>query len=504
MANVLALDLGSTQLKLLLLDGEGQLSYVDAVPYETQTPRAGWIEQRPQDWTAALAAGMRRLREAMPGAEIDAIGFSGHMSGVVLLDAQGEALYPCITLSDTRSEAESVMLCGQVGELIRRETGNPVNNAFSLPKLCWLKAHEPELWTRSSVFLAPKDYLRAQLTGRVATETTDAYNTLCVSMRTRRWCPEIIRGAGLEMEKFPPLLEPTDCAGHVTPQAARRFLLPQGVPVFAGGADMACGAVGMGLFDQGESALTLGTSATFLAPVSQVDSDAWGQVTFHLHALPGLLYALGSHFNGGLAVNWLTRMLSGDGTLRYEEIERLSQLAKQVPPGSNGVLTLPFLAGSGSPYFCAQDRQTVFGLSAATRPEELFRSELEGITLNLAQTKRLFDRMIPSGLACVRLGGGGAKVGIWPQMLADVFGTRIDLSRNVDASAVGAAILAGAGAGLYADIRSMARSSLSIGQALLPQAQRHRQYAALAARYEAAYAQAGRLYARPDGQEDMS
>ena len=204
MANVLALDLGSTQLKLLLLDGEGQLSYVDAVPYETQTPRAGWIEQRPQDWTAALAAGMRRLREAMPGAEIDAIGFSGHMSGVVLLNAQGEALYPCITLSDTRSEAESVMLCGQVGELIRRETGNPVNNAFSLPKLCWLKAHEPELWTRSSVFLAPKDYLRAQLTGRVATETTDAYNTLCVSMRTRRWCPEIIRGAGARRSSAAP------------------------------------------------------------------------------------------------------------------------------------------------------------------------------------------------------------------------------------------------------------------------------------------------------------
>ena len=463
--------------------------------YPTQTPCAGRLEQRPADWLAALGRGMEELRARRGTQDIAAVSFSGHMSGVVLLDADGQVLHPCIMLSDSRSVEECAALRQRAGALIRLHTGNPVINAFSLPKLLWLQRREPALWRRTAVWLSPKDYLRFCLTGRLVTDYTDAYNSLCIAPDTASWCGEIIAAAGLEAEKFPPVLAPHSLAGAVTAQAARLYGLQEGTPVYAGGADMACGAVGMGLYEQGDSALTLGTCATFLAPVRGADDACFGQVTFHLHATPGLLYALGSHFNGGLAVNWLTRILSERESLDFSMMDALSEAARQVPPGSGGVLTLPFLAGSGSPYFDASDRQTVLGASAATTRAELFRSQLEGITLNLAQTQQVFNRLVDGGLRRVLLGGGGSKISVWPQMIADVFGTRIDLAANTDASAVGAAILGGVGAGLFPDAPSAARQCLTVRRTLAADAAAHTAYRALAQRYAQAYALVRAYYA---------
>lgn len=491
---ILALDLGSTQLKLMLMDDTSRVCYLDAQPYATLSPRAGWLEQRPQDWADALERGMRRMRDAGLCAAIDAIGFSGHMSGVVLLDDAREVLHPCIMLSDSRSEAECAELIDRVGAVVRAKTGNPVINAFSLPKLLWLKRHRPQAWGRAKVWLAPKDYLRYLLTGLCHTDCTDAYNSLCVSRETGDWCDEIIAGAGLEQDKFAPILRPDALAGRVTAEAAARYGLTKGTPVFSGGADMACGALGMGLFSRGESALTLGTCATFLAPVSDVDDAYFGQVTFHLHAIDGMLYALGSHFNGGLAVNWLSQLLHERGELDYEQIRRLSDEACLEAPGCGGVLTLPFLAGSGSPYFRAADRQTILGLHTAATRGTLFRSELEGITLNLAQTKEAFDHMIDGGLRRVLLGGGGSRIGVWPQMIADVFGTRIDVTANADASTVGAAILAGMGAGIFRDGKEAALRGLEVRETLLPDEERVRAYRDVAARYQRAYQLVRELY----------
>lgn len=495
MALILALDLGSTQLKLLLLDENARVVYVGTQGYPTQTPCAGRLEQRPADWLSALARGMDELRARHGIQDIAAVSFSGHMSGVVLLDADGQVLRPCIMLSDTRSTEECAALQQRAGALIRLRTGNPVVNAFSLPKLLWLQRREPECWRRVAVWLSPKDYLRFCLTGQYATDYTDAYNSLCIAPDTADWCGEIIASAGLEVEKFPPVLPPHALAGTVTAQAARLYGLREGTPVYAGGADMACGAVGMGLYEQGDSALTLGTCATFLAPVRCADEACFGQVTFHLHATPGLLYALGSHFNGGLAVNWLTRILSEQEALDFSMMDTLSAAARQVPPGSGGVLTLPFLAGSESPYFDAGDRQTVLGASTATTRAELFRSQLEGITLNLAQTQHVFDRLVEGGLRRVLLGGGGSKISVWPQIIADVFGTRIDLVSNTDASAVGAAILGGVGAGIFPDAPTAARRGLTVRRTLTGDAQAHSTYQALAQRYAQAYALARAYYA---------
>ena len=498
---VLALDLGSTQLKLMLMDRDGKVLGTVTESYPTYAPQAGWLEQHPEDWVSALKKGMSQLNALFPDTAIVSVGFSGHMSGAVLLDADGCVLHPCIMLSDSRSDSECALLNQQAGELIREHTGNPVINAFTLPKLKWLQRYRPDAWNHTAVWISPKDYLRYQLTGTLMTECTDAFNTIAVDARSASWCDDILRAAGLEREKFPEMLSPDSVAGTVTREAAEMYSLPEGIPVAAGGADMACGALGMGLFETGESALTLGTCATFLANVPGISGEGFGKVTFHLHALPGMYYALGSHFNGGLAVNWLAKTLSSAETLDFGEIAVLSEAASRIPPGSNGLLTIPFLAGSGSPYFEASDRQTVLGLSAASTRGEIFRSELEGITLNLDETRELFEQMIPGGLKRILLGGGGTRIGVWPQMIADIFGSLVDSVLNSDASTIGAGILGGIASGFYSDARETAEKCLAVDRRLTPDPAARDRYRALRSRYLEACALMRNWYNKHSGVE---
>ena len=487
MKTVLALDLGSTQLKCMLMDENARI--VDTVTrgYPTFAPRPGWLEQSPADWERAMKEGLSELLGSHPEAELCGIGFSGHMSGTVLLSREGQVLRTCIMLSDSRSDEECALLEQAAGDKIRAHTGNPVINAFSLPKLLWIKRHEPDIWEKTAAWISPKDYLRYLLTSHVATEYTDAYNSLCIDQKTAAWCEEILSASGLERDKFPEVLTPVTVAGRVTEAAASLYGLPAGVPVVCGGADMACGAVGTGLFETGDTALTLGTCATYLAVVPKAEDQGFGKVTFHLHALPGLLYALGSHFNGGQAVNWLTQTLMPDGSLDYGEIAKLSREAEGLPVGCDGLVTIPFLAGSGSPYFDGRDTQTVIGLNMSTGRAAIFKSELEGITLNLDETRQLFGKIVPGGIRRTLLGGGGVKIGIWPQMIADVFGEKVSVIRNADASTAGAAYLAGMAVGLFPDIEKTVRRGLELSKELEADRGRHEQYTELAARYHRLY-----------------
>lgn len=498
MAQILALDLGSTQLKLLVMDEKAQVVYVDTQRYSTRSICAGWLEQDPKDWKEALKKGIQKMWQSIDLHKIEAISFSGHMSGIVVMDTAGSVLHPCIMLSDSRSEAQCKRLRSVLEKTVREKTGNPIINAFSLPKLCWLKETCPEIWKRTAVWLSPKDYLRYCLTQEFFTEYTDAYNSLCIDCSTGDWDEEIIAAAGLEKEKFPPVLRPFDKAGSVSTSAEQVFGIPKGIPVFAGGADMACGAVGTGLYHVGESALTLGTCATFLVLVPQIDHQVLGDVTYHMHICPDMFYALGSHFNGGLAVNWLSSVLHEGEKLDFALINALSTAARAVPAGCNGLLTLPFLAGSGSPYFSAADRQTVLGLSTATTRAEIFKSEIEGITFNIAQIKAVFERIVSGGLKSVRLGGGGSKICIWPQIIADVFDKPIDLIENEDASTVGAAVVGGFGVGIFSDLEDAAKKYLRVERVYMQDRNAAKMYKKLYQKYLQAYHVLHEFYAQKE------
>lgn len=473
---ILAIDLGSSQLKLLVMDEKARVRAVVTEGYPTCTPGGGYLVQNPEDWEKALKRGFAKLSVLVNLKEIEVVSFSGHMSGVVLVDENGEVLYPCIMLSDCRSAEECRILESCMGDEIRNITGNPVIDAFSLPKLLWLKRHEREIYRRARYWLSPKDYIRFLFTGVPETEYTDAYNALCIDRRSKVedgiprdwWSEEMIRLAGLDVEKFPQVHGPMETAGMVTAVAAALFGLKSGIPVVYGGADMACGAVGNGLFEKGDMTLTLGTCATFLSMVEEEQEDAYGKVTFHMHVLPGQVYALGSHFNGGLAINWFSRAFSQKGEVDYGLVAELSREAAVVAPGCEGVVTVPFLAGSGSPYFDSRDRQSVIGVDASVTRGKLFRSQLEGVSYNLRQTMELYEKMQKGIEKPIILGGGGVRVGIWPQMIADVFGKPLLLAENPDASAVGAALMGGAGSGLFEDLQKASRMALTISERVEP------------------------------------
>ncbi len=475
---ILAIDLGSSQLKLLVMDEKTRVQAVVTEGYPTGTPGPGHLVQRTEDWEKALRTGFLRLSELVELSEIEAVSFSGHMSGLVMVDGDGRALHPCIMLSDCRSGEECGILQERVGDEIRRMTGNPVIDAFSLPKLLWMKRKEKEIYERTRYWLSPKDYIRFLFTGKLETEYTDAYNSLCIDRRGCGasaghgmgvwWSGEVIRRAGLDAWMFPDVHGPLELAGRVTGKAAGRYGLKAGIPVVYGGADMACGAVGNGLFELGDTTLTLGTCATFLSMVERELEEAFGKVTFHMHVLPGQVYALGSHFNGGLAVNWFSKAFSGHGQVDYGLVKELSGEAAAVEPGCGGVMTLPFLAGSGSPYFDSRDRQSVIGIDASVTRGKLFRSQLEGVSYNLRQTLELYGQMLKGREKPIVLGGGGVRVGIWPQMIADVFGKTLLLAENPDASAVGAALMGGAGVGMFEDLREASRMALVISERVEP------------------------------------
>ena len=488
MALVLALDLGSTQLKCSLIDHDGRLVASASQGYETYAPCAGHLEQDPDDWRNAMRIVLSNVLARVDGRRICAIGFSGHMSGTVLLGGNGDVLSRCIMLSDSRSDGQCGTIDRVAGKRIRAITGNPVINAFTLPKLLWIKENHPDVWSRTRHVLSPKDYLRFLLTGVVSTEYTDAFNTLALDKDTRDWDDDVLASVGLDRLKFPKVLSPFDIVGQTGRRAHDEFALPEGIPVASGVADMAAAAVGTNLFAEGSSALTLGTCATFLALVPAIGDEGFGQVTYHLHALKDRFYALGSHFNGGLAVNWITRILNERGELDFHMMDDLAHEAVQVPPGSNGLLTIPFLAGSGSPYFSSSDRMVLLGASASTGRAELFRSMLEGISMNLYQTLELYDRMLSHPVAHVLLGGGGVRIEGWPQMIADVFQRPIRTVQNADASTLGAALVAGNAVGLFEDLPGAASSMVAEQDTMIPDESLAGTYGDLYRRYLEAYA----------------
>ena len=471
---MVALDLGQSSVKALAIDPEGRVRAKATAPYPSSTPRPGWVEQVPDDWWEAACAALRQCwdeleRQGLGARDVAAVGLSGHMSGLVLVDREGRPVRPCITISDGRSTEEAEDLGRRMGEAVRRVTGNPVINGFMLPKLEWVRRHEGEAFARARKALMPKDYLRLRLTGAVATEPTDAANTLLLDPVRRTWSDELKAAAEVPDGLLPELVETLSVAGRVSQEAARESGLVAGTPVVAGGADMACSNAGIGAVEPGVVAVTMGTAAQVVATVDRIYASLFGQMTFHPQAEPGALYVMGSHFTGGLAMAWLAQALArqGEGAAAAVPFEELEAEAAACPPGAQGALWLPFLVGSGTPSFDPALAATWLGLRAGHRRGHLVRSVMEGVAFNLRESVALLEQ---AGLGPqeIRIGAGGLRSGLWRLILAGVLGKPLRTVEVGDVSAFGAALMAGVGAGWWANLREAVRSAVRLGPAVEP------------------------------------
>ena len=470
--NVLAgLDIGTSSAKVLLVTIHGDVLASASCPVQVSAPQPGYLEESPNDWWTAVCTAFAAARAGVPrDLTITAIGLSGHMSGLVVLDAEQKPLRPCMLLADVRGAQEAAGVPASARARIVEQTGNNLSEVFTLAKLLWVREHERALLDRAAFVVSAKDYLLCRLTGEVSTEPTDAGNFLLLDGTASRWDTGLMTTLALPPRLFPPVRSSSEKAGEVCAAAARELGLSAGIPVVAGAADMACVAVGSGILAEGEAAISLGTASPLIMPVPGIDAALVGKLTFHPHAIAGQRYALASILSGGRSYQWLATLLKADRETGID-LKTLDIIASQAPAGSAGVLFLPFLTGSASPDWHTDARAAWIGLGASAGLPEISRAVLEGVAYNCRECIELCSH---SGKRTKRLvvSGGGARSRLWQQIIADVTGLPVRALGTAEASALGAAMLAGVGSGAFRNIPEAVSAMISLGETISPDARR--------------------------------
>lgn len=456
---LLGLDLGTGSLKALLLSPNGDVVAETARHYTVAAPRPGTAETAPAAWWEATCSAVQELAAGRSG-EITALGLSGQMHGVVLVDAAGEVLRPAILWADLRSAPLLPRYREQVGDDLAR-LKNPLSAGMAGPTLLALLEQEAEMLRAVRWVLQPKDWLRYRLTGEIAAEPSDASGTLLFDVAAGRWLDGLIGRLGFERSWFAPLIASSTVAGTVSPEAAAALGLRPGLPVVAGGSDTACAALGSGLTRPGDAQLTVGTGAQLIVLQDAAEDDtgdaakdfsARGVHLFRTVAGPPY-YALAAVQNAGLALEWVRTQLE----LSWDEM-----YARAFAVGSSGVTFVPYLTGERTPHLDADVRGMWAGLALHHTSADLARAAFEGVAFSLRDA---LDALGAGSVTNLRLAGGGTLEPRWQQLLADALAQPLQLSGVPAASAVGAAWLAGLGTGVLEGVPSPA-----LGRVVVPAA----------------------------------
>ncbi len=473
MTALLGIDIGTSSTKAVLMDVSGKLIARSQSEYQIDSPRPGWAEQHPQTWWRAVretvgsvlsrsggdalasrgippSAGPveSHVQDAHATHELAGIGLSGQMHGTVLLDEKKRLLRPAVIWADRRSRKQ----CDAVRELLGKErlrelAGNSLSPGFMAATLLWLKENEPDVFSRIATLLLPKDYIRFKLTGEFATEVTDASSTLLLDVRRRSWSEELLRLVCISPEQLPPLHESQDVVGTVTESAAEELGLKAGIPVVAGGGDQSMAAIGNGVVEEGIALSTIGTGGQLFTPIRTFRTDPDLRIHSFCHAIPGMWHLMGAILSAGLSLKWFRDKFS-PGT-DYKEID---EAAASVPAGSDGLVFLPYLLGERTPHLDPSARGCFIGLTIHHSFGHLARALMEGVAFAMRDCLDLFGDV---GVASdkIVLSGGGATSPLWRQIQADVYNREVLTVNTREEAATGAAILAGAGVGIYPSVQ---------------------------------------------------
>jgi xylulokinase len=425
----------------------------------------GWAEQDPEDWwRAAREAIAATLAAAAPdGAKIQAIALTGQMHGCVMLDADGEVLRPALIWCDQRTQPECDWLEAKIGRKRLIElTCNPALPNFTLTKLLWVRAHQPEIFGQIAHVLCPKDFVRLRLTGEYAIDMQEASGTLLLDVANRRWSQEVAEAAGIPMSWLPGLFEGPEICARVSDTGAAATGLAAGTPVAAGAGDQGAGAVGMGIVGPGSVSATIGTSGVVFAATDKPTMDPLGRLHTFCHAVPGLWHVMGVTNGAGLSLRWL-RDTFAPGTA----YEQLTAEAAHVPAGSDGMLWAPYLFGERTPHLDPEARAAFVGITASHTRAHFVRAVMEGVAFSLRDTLTLFGELgIP--VTRIRLGGGGARGPLWRQIQADVYGQPVELLAAEEGGAFGAALLAGVGVGAWPTVEAACAAAVQVAEIIQP------------------------------------
>lgn len=459
----IGIDLGTSGVKGILIDSDGGLIAQNAAPLELSIPHPNWSEQDPEDWWNAVAQVVAAIVAVIPDGPraIAAVALSGQMHGATFLDRSGLPLRPAILWNDQRSASECDYIVEKVGfENLVQAVGNRAFAGFQVPKILWVRNHEPDVYDRTAKILLPKDYINFRLTGQMATEPSDASGTLLFDIVQRRWSDTILATLDISADLLPHVQPSASSIGGITPDAAAVTGLSPGMPVIAGGADNACAALGIGIVRPGHTMVSLGTSGTVLAPSDRPIIDGQARLHSFCHALPDTWYSMGVVLSAGGSLRWFRDTLSQAeiqaATARgVDPYDILMEAASRAPAGCEGLVFLPYLTGERTPYPDPDARGVFFGLSLRHTYAHIARSVVEGISFALRDSTELLHEL-GINTPAVRVTGGGARSSFWLQALADILKARVATALSDIGPSFGAAILAGTGAGVFASAAEIA------------------------------------------------
>ena len=490
---ILAHDLGTTGNKAVLVDESGQLVDAAFASYRTARPVPLAAEQNPADWWRAVARCTRILlqKDESRRSRLVAVGFSGHMNGVVLVDEAGTPVRPALIHADIRAQQQCERLRLSMGEeRYYAITGNRIAPFYSLPRLMMLAEREPAVVQRARWMLQCKDYCVGRLTGRWGiTDPSDASLTGIYDVNRLRWSEEVIEAGGIPARLLPEVVPSTEVVGGVSREAARVTSLPEGLPVVLGAGDGACATVGAGVVETGESYTYIGGTAWTSCLRERFSPDPYMRLTTLMAAQPHRRVQFGTVQSAGSAWDWLVRLFGrGMGTARLQEE------ASAVPPGSGGLIFLPYLSGERAPIWNPRAKGAFFGLQAHCTRAHLARAVLEGVAYAL---ESILQVMREHGAIAgnVRVVGGGTRSDLWMRILADVYGCPIEIPQHAESStALGAAVIAGVGVGLFENF-TVAKHVAVVERRVVPEESARAVYMRLKVHYRELYDAVKTLFA---------
>jgi xylulokinase len=454
----LGIDVGTGGSRALLVDESGAVrAGYTAVHEEMHMEQPLWAEQRPENWWDAVVEAVRGVlaKAGVNGAQIKGIGLSGQMHGLVILDAANQVIRPSLIWCDQRSQQQVDFVNSTVGKgKVLEHTANPVLTGFTLPKLLWVRDHEPANFARVKKMLLPKDYVRFNLTGEFASEVSDASGTSVFDVVKRRWSWEMMDALGLDRGILPACYESSEVTGQITAEVAALTGLKAGTPVVGGGGDQASSAVGNGIVEEGIVSCTLGTSGVVFAHMEKVAYDPAGRVHTFCHAVRDKWHVMGVTQGAGLSLQWFRNQLA-PGT----EYDTLTAEAAQSPAGAQGLYWLPYLMGERTPHLDATIRGGWIGLTAKHKRADLIRAVIEGVSYSQRDCLDIIESLgVP--VTSVRASGGGAQSAFWRRLLAGILNKRVVTLETQEGSAYGAALLALAGTGAYSSVAEVCRVAI--------------------------------------------
>lgn len=472
---LVGIDLGTSGTKTVLFRQDGCVVCSATEEYPMMQPQNGWAEQEPIDWWDAAVSTLSTIvkQSGIDPKDIAGLGISGQMHGLVMLDENGDVLRPSIIWCDQRTGAECEEITRLVGaERLIEITANPALTGFTAGKILWVRKHEPEIYAKCHHILLPKDYLRYKLTGDFATEVSDASGMQLLDVPKRQWSAEVLEKLNIDPAMLGKVYESCEITGVISKAAAALTGLAPGTPVVGGAGDNAAAAVGTGVVADGRAFSTIGTSGVVFAHTDKLSIDPKGRVHTFCCAVPGAWHVMGVTQAAGLSLKWFRDTfcepeIAVSRNFHCDPYEIMTAEAAHSPIGANRLYYLPYLMGERTPHLDPDCRGVFFGLSAMHQKSDLIRAVLEGVTYSLNDCMNVLGEMgvkPESLLAC----GGGGRSEVWRQMQADVFNCPVSTLQGGEGPALGVAILAGVGAGLYPSVKAACDSMIHVGETQNP------------------------------------